>query len=110
MPTCLPVHDPTIPFWYENPDEFHNHRTTEALPAFSDVVIIGAGYAGISTAYHLVKDEEASNKPSVTILEARGVCTGATGRNGGHLRPDMYGHIPKYMARGGVEAGKGVSS
>lgn len=69
----------------------------------SDVVIIGAGYAGISTAYHLTKGEASDKKLSITILEARGVCSGATGRNGGHLRPDMYTPMTRLIDRAGVE-------
>ncbi|KAG4441750.1 hypothetical protein IFR05_002741 [Cadophora sp. M221] len=100
----LPVENPTSSFWHENLHELHDARTTPDLPPSSDVVIIGAGYAGIATAYHLKKGARQNNL-SVTILEARGICSGATGRNGGHLRPDMYGHIPKYIERAGVKAG-----
>lgn len=100
----LPVENPTPSFWHENLHELHDVRSTPDLPPTSDVVIIGAGYAGIATAYHLKKGERRNNL-SVTVLEARGVCSGATGRNGGHLRPDMYGHIPKYIERAGVKAG-----
>ncbi|KAF9251507.1 hypothetical protein DTO013E5_4065 [Penicillium roqueforti] len=98
-----PVENATVPFWHRDIHELHDHRTTEELPVSSDVVIIGAGYAGISTAYHLVKGEASDNKLSVTILEARGVCSGATGRNGGHLRPDMYTPMARLIDRAGVE-------
>jgi glycine/D-amino acid oxidase-like deaminating enzyme len=47
--------------------------------------------------------------PSITILEARAACSGATGRNGGHLRPDFYGHIPKYIERSGPRAGAEIA-
>ncbi|RHZ46221.1 NAD(P)/FAD-dependent oxidoreductase [Aspergillus thermomutatus] len=89
-------------FWQNIPHELHNHRSTEDLPRHSDVVIIGAGYAGVSTAWHLLHNHHSIN--SITILEARGACSGATGRNGGHLRPDLYGHIPTYIDRAGPEA------
>ncbi|KAJ6172197.1 FAD dependent oxidoreductase superfamily [Penicillium chermesinum] len=98
-----PVENATLPFWHRDIDELHDHRTTKDLPASSDVVIIGAGYAGISTAYHLVKNEDSREDLSVTIIEARGVCSGATGRNGGHVRPDMYSPMPKLIERGGIE-------
>lgn len=101
---CLPVDNATVPFWHQDLHELHDHRTTEQLPESSDVVIIGAGYAGISTAYHLVKgDKDGDNKLSITLLEARGLCSGATGRNGGHLRPDMYSSMPKFIDRAGIE-------
>lgn len=100
----LPSETSTVPFWHRDIHELHDHRTTEELPASSDVVIIGAGYAGISTAYHLLKGEASGPELSVTILEARGVCSGATGRNGGHLRPDLYGHIASCIDRAGVDA------
>ncbi len=103
-PGYLPVENATHSFWHEELHELHDTRTTPELPLTSDVVIIGAGYAGIATAYHLKKGEMKNNL-SVTVLEARGVCSGATGRNGGHLRPDMYGHIPGYIERAGIEAG-----
>ncbi|KAH8660849.1 FAD dependent oxidoreductase-domain-containing protein [Tricladium varicosporioides] len=99
----LPHASPAPCFWQSEPHPLHNHRSTEQLPEHSDIVIIGAGYAGVSTAYHLSKDPVAAGK-SITILEARGACSGATGRNGGHLRPDLYGHIPTYVDRAGAEA------
>lgn len=104
IPKCLPVSSPTVPFWQQDLHELHDHRTTELLPDHSDIVIIGAGYAGVSAAYHMIKDTACANL-SITILEARGICSGATGRNGGHLRPDLYGHIPTYVDRAGAEAG-----
>ncbi|KAJ5373478.1 FAD dependent oxidoreductase superfamily [Penicillium concentricum] len=98
-----PVEDATMPFWLRDIHELHDHRSTEELPVSSDIVIIGAGYAGVSTAYHLVKGEASDKKLSITILEARGVCSGATGRNGGHLRPDMYTPMTRAIDRGGTE-------
>lgn len=53
---------------------------TVTFPAECDIVIIGAGYAGASVAYHLVEDNP--SPPSIMILEARQACSGATGRNG----------------------------
>ncbi|GMF74482.1 unnamed protein product [Aspergillus oryzae] len=105
---CFPVPNPGECFWQTQPHPKSNHRSTEQLPEHSDIVIIGAGYAGISTAYHIVKDHKDFNK-SITILEARGVCSGATGRNGGHLRPDFYGHIPTYIDRAGARAGAEIA-
>ncbi|OJJ47375.1 hypothetical protein ASPZODRAFT_132360 [Penicilliopsis zonata CBS 506.65] len=101
----LPHTSPSPCYWSLPAHPLQDHRSTESLPPKSDIVIVGAGYAGVATAYHLLKElKESSKQCSITILEARGVCSGATGRNGGHLRPDLYGHIPTYIDRAGVEA------
>lgn len=83
-PPCSPVENPTTPFWRTELHPLDELRTTPALPQESDIVIIGAGYAGVSIAYHLLKELDQQNRPlpSITILEARQVCSGATGRNG----------------------------
>ncbi|KAL3465853.1 FAD dependent oxidoreductase-domain-containing protein [Aspergillus heterothallicus] len=108
----LPVENSTQPFWRTELHELDELRTTPELPQESDIVIIGAGYSGVSLAYHIVKQLSVSEQPhpAITILEARQVCSGATGRNGGHLRPDLYGNIPKYIERYGVEAGAEVAN
>lgn len=106
-PKCLPVANPADCFWQTDPTELRNHRSSEQLPESSDIVIIGAGFAGLSTAHHLARD--AGVAKSICILEARGVCSGATGRNGGHCRPDLYGHIPTYMDRAGARAGAEIA-
>jgi gamma-glutamylputrescine oxidase len=46
----------------------------------ADAVVIGAGYTGLSTALHL-----AERGYAVTVLEAKRVGWGASGRNGGHV-------------------------
>ncbi|KAL2854646.1 phosphoenolpyruvate phosphomutase-domain-containing protein [Aspergillus pseudodeflectus] len=112
FPDFLPVENSTKPFWRTELHELDELRTTPELPQRSDLVIIGAGYSGVSLAYHIFKQLPASDQPhpAITILEARQICSGATGRNGGHLRPDLYGNIPKYIERYGVEAGAEVAN
>lgn len=80
----LPVENPTHPFWRTELDELDDLRTTPELPQQSDIVIFGAGYAGVTLAYYLSKllGERNQSCPAITILEARQVCAGATGRNG----------------------------
>lgn len=128
-PSVIPVENPTQPFWRTELHQLDQLRTTSELPQQSDIVIIGAGYSGISLAYHLLKQLCLSdqNHPAITILDARQICSGATGRNGlyivssitwtipdvnlgGHLRPDLYGNIPKFIERHGIEAGAEVAN
>lgn len=82
-PGCFPVKNSTTPYWRCQPHSIDQHRSTEELPRECDVAIIGSGMAGVSIAYHLMKDlKEGELAPSIVLLEARQVCSGATGRNG----------------------------
>jgi NADH dehydrogenase FAD-containing subunit len=84
LPAFLPVKNSTKPFWRTELHELDELRTTPELPQRSEIVIIGAGYSGVSLAYHIFKQLSASDQPhpAITILEARQICSGATGRNG----------------------------
>lgn len=80
FPPPFPWPTSTLPFWRTELHELDSTRTTPTLPQECDVVIIGAGYAGASTAYHLTDGN--ATPPYIAILEARQACSGATGRNG----------------------------
>ncbi|PVU86491.1 hypothetical protein BB559_006494 [Furculomyces boomerangus] len=98
----LPSKNPSRSAWLdENP--LKNYKHSDSLPSYSDVVIIGSGFSGASTSYHLLvdprtrlsnirrsADQPLSDGKLVTLLEAREACSGATGRNGGHLIPANY--------------------
>ncbi|KAL6237501.1 hypothetical protein BDW75DRAFT_248981 [Aspergillus navahoensis] len=100
----FPVANSITPFWRTEPSTLDNYRSTATLPPTTDIVVIGAGYAGASTTYHLLEQAEPFSRPSIVILEARQVCSGATGRNGGHLKPDVYNFVGTVAATHGVEA------
>ncbi|RTE70859.1 hypothetical protein BHE90_014744 [Fusarium euwallaceae] len=101
-PDRAPVANPTSSFWNSDPKNLDDYRSTLQLPSKADVVIIGSGLSGVATAYFLLKDNP--NPPSIVLLEARKICSGATGRNGGHVKPDTYSDIPKFTKLFGEEA------
>lgn len=67
----------------------------------TDVAIIGAGIAGISTAYELVRRGK-----SVVMLEARDVLSGETGRTSGHLTNDLDDGYVEIAKKHGEEGAK----
>lgn len=83
-PSRLPVPNSTLPFWRTELHPLDDHRSTPDLPEKVDIVVIGAGYAGSSVVYHILKQckDKGTSPPSIAILEAREACSGATGRNG----------------------------
>lgn len=85
------------PFWLNNAP-YQTFRSTLELPQQTDVVVIGGGITGVSTAYWLGK-----NGVNVTLLEQRGLSGGATGRNGGHLHPGTNNHFSAAVKQYGVE-------
>lgn len=70
-------------YWIEeHPIDFEEECRQAAIPEDVDVVIIGTGITGATAAYQLSR--QAPNL-RVTMFDARGICSGATGRNGGHI-------------------------
>ncbi len=68
--------------------------TTRELPRHADVVIIGAGYTGLWTALHLLREQPGL---SVVVLERTGVGFGASGRNGGWVSA-LFPAAPERLA------------
>ncbi|KAI2618180.1 FAD dependent oxidoreductase [Hypoxylon sp. NC1633] len=92
----LPVDNPTKSYWHKEPSEkLLGHRTTRELPRSADVVIVGSGLTG-SFAAHFLKEKQPDL--NIVILEAREACWGATGRNGGHCQPAIYGAATPQIA------------
>lgn len=59
-------------------------NSLDPLPARVDFAVIGAGFAGLSTARALARSQPGA---SIQVLEAERVGHGASGRNGGLLSP-----------------------
>jgi glycine/D-amino acid oxidase-like deaminating enzyme len=76
-------------YWLSYDSGLSDHCTTDTLPPQADVVLIGSGYTSAATAYYTLSKDDVK-RPSVLILEARDICSGATARNGGHVKPDVY--------------------
>lgn len=86
----LPLSNPTISYWQTPPNiDVADHQSPHLSTAV-DVVIIGSGMTGTSIAHHLLKNGSQTEPLKIMILEARQACSGATGRNGGHIRPSSY--------------------
>ena len=82
----------TKPFWLNDCDQSLATKQSSSLPPTADIVIIGSGITGISVAHSIlensnawIESSDAPPKPRVLLLEARDFCSGATGRNGGHI-------------------------
>ncbi|KIX09787.1 uncharacterized protein Z518_00868 [Rhinocladiella mackenziei CBS 650.93] len=86
-PSGLPSPNPTKSFWQtSHPNSIAHHRSTSSLPSKAAIVVIGTGVSGtFATRELLTKSDELDL--DILVLEARTVCSAATGRNGGHLQP-----------------------
>lgn len=108
----LPVPNPTTPYWRTEPHPLDSHGSTKDLPTECDVLIIGAGISGVSVAYHLSQPDATEAKPtkapSILLLEARQVCSGATGRNGGHVKVKTKTILDAVEKRGGPKLAETV--
>ncbi|KAH7395341.1 FAD dependent oxidoreductase [Phaeosphaeria sp. MPI-PUGE-AT-0046c] len=89
IPVGPPVNDPLPSYWH-NPKSPHA-RTIEpetSNPSQTyDYAIIGSGISGTMIAHNLLKCHPESR---IVMVEAREICSGATGRNGGHTKAASY--------------------
>ncbi|KAF6826277.1 FAD dependent oxidoreductase [Colletotrichum plurivorum] len=86
IPVTLPVPSPTPSYWHDPPSRLAAH-TSGTLPSTTDTLIIGSGITGAAIAHFLLSS---ACPPEITMLEARTVTSGATGRNGGHTKAASY--------------------
>lgn len=78
----IPNKDPTASFWQSELHPLANHQSPwPSKPV--DVAVIGAGITGVNVARNLLLKRPDYN---IVLIEARSLCSGATGRNGGHIK------------------------
>lgn len=87
---------PTTAYWQVPPANFHKAN----LPTETDILIIGSGITGCSIAKHIL---ESDSSIRVAVVEARDVCSGATGRNGGHIKSVPEHTYGDYITTLGLE-------
>ncbi|KAJ6602319.1 FAD dependent oxidoreductase [Mycena sp. CBHHK59/15] len=116
----LPVPDPSVSYWCIPPSPLAGIGSSKdiVLPLYADIVIIGSGISGTAIARTLLDcHSKSANKDTplrVFMLEARDVCSGATGRlvclcrNGGHISPNLYQDYPQLEATYGASAAQQI--
>ncbi|KAG6882502.1 hypothetical protein C0992_011480, partial [Termitomyces sp. T32_za158] len=93
----LPVPVPTEAYWQIPKAPVAEWGQHDAVPAYADVVVVGSGITGTAVARTLLDWGRDHRRQGVRIvmLEAREACSGATGRNGGHITPVLYDQYPE---------------
>lgn len=87
----------TISYWLDTATPSGDYRHT-TLPKHVDVVVVGAGFTGLSAALHVAKLGK-----SVAVVEANTVNWGASGRNGGMATTGLAIGFRKAIKRYGEE-------
>jgi hypothetical protein len=99
----IPVSNPTTSFWLQSPP-FPDlvDKRSKTLPKTADIVIIGSGITGASIARTILLECAIMGiNRRVVMLEARQACSGATGRNGGHIKCTPHDSFCEYKERFG---------
>lgn len=91
----------TLSLWHDTSGEVLEPRPSLPDSTQADVVIVGAGYTGLWTAYYLKKLQPDLR---VMVLEAEIAGYGASGRNGGWCAGEIAGNRDRMAARHGRKA------
>lgn len=79
---ALPVANPTVSYWQTPPDARLLKIQSSPLPSDADIVVVGSGISACSVVHGLLTGGFSGK---IVVLEAREICSGATGRNGGRV-------------------------
>ncbi len=96
---------PIGPLWRDTSRERPLHGKPASGNLKGDVIVIGAGYTGLSCALHLAAD----HGRQVIVLEADDVGSGASGVNGGQVIPGLKrdpDDLERLMPEGGAAISK----
>ncbi|KAK1238084.1 hypothetical protein MKX08_002663 [Trichoderma sp. CBMAI-0020] len=106
----MPVANPTVSYWMQNPPFPEMCDIQGDLPEEADVVIIGSGITGAAAAKTVLELSSSSSKSGlkVVVLEARQLCSGATARNGGHIKCAPHEEFARLRKTFGEEKAKKV--
>lgn len=104
----IPKHDgTTASFWLQTPHPELRNLRSATLPTRTDVVVIGSGITATSVVRTLLTTISATeSKLRIVLLEARDICSGATGRNGGHCLETAEEYLELKETRGKESAQK----
>jgi glycine/D-amino acid oxidase-like deaminating enzyme len=89
IPVGPPLGNPLPSYWHNPKSSLANPKKskTEKLNQLYDYAVIGSGISGTMIAYNLLKLRPDAQ---IVMLDAREICSGATGRNGGHTKAASY--------------------
>ena len=96
IPVGPPIANPLFSYWQEPKSPIANliEPETEDPKTPYDYAIIGSGISGTMIAYNLLRTQPNAR---IIMLEAREICSGATGRNGGHTKAASYRSYSQYV-------------
>ncbi|KAF1833014.1 FAD dependent oxidoreductase-like protein [Decorospora gaudefroyi] len=89
IPVGPPVTGPLPSYWHDPKSPLANviEPETDKPTKRYDYAIIGSGISGTMIAFNVL---ETHPDARIIMLEAREICSGATGRNGGHTKAASY--------------------
>lgn len=111
-----PPAKPTLSQWQDDPPfpELVDTQSLGGPPPTADIVIIGSGISGVAVARTALRElrrkgelgSSAGGRPRVVVLEARQLCSGATGRNGGHIKASPHEAFHGLVHKQGMDRGR----